>query len=185
MVNDDFLNRKGFVNRNWPHGTRARYVSGCHCAECREANRLYYYVREKAKIFGRWDGVVPAARARRHMLRLSRCGVGRRAVGAVSGVADTILSHIRSGRRKKIRASTERRILAVTSAAHSDGALVSNARTWQRINVLLREGFTKTELARRLGSKAKTPSLQIAMRGEVLARTAIKVERLYNLVMCE
>jgi hypothetical protein len=71
----------------------------------------------------------------------------------------------------------------VTHAAHSDGALISNARTWQRITVLLREGFTKTELARRLGSRAKTPSLQVGRHGQVKARTAVKVERLYNIIM--
>jgi len=180
---NDFLDRRGFVNRNWQHGSRARYVSGCHCAQCREANRLYYYVRIKAKIFGRWDGIVPAGRARRHILKLSRRGIGRRAVAAVSGVSETILFRIRSGLRRQIRASTERRILAVTFDAYSDAALVSNARTWQRIGVLLSEGFTKQELARRLGSKAKEPKLQIATRGECLARTAVKVERLYKIIM--
>jgi hypothetical protein len=98
-------------------------------------------------------------------------------------VSDSILFKIRSGQARFIRASTERRILAVPANAHSDRALISNARTWRRIECLLREGFTKTELARRLGSKAKHPALQIGQNGEIEARTAMKVERLYNILM--
>lgn len=30
----------------YPHGTRARYVTGCRCAPCRESNRLYYHQRQ-------------------------------------------------------------------------------------------------------------------------------------------
>src|SRR5581483_5514038 len=160
LMNSDFLQRRGF-KRQWPHGTRARYVTGCRCQECREANRLFYHIRIKEKIFGRSNGLVSAQAARRHMLKLSAQGVGRRAIGAACGVADSILTLIRSGRRKTIRANTERRILSVTRDAIADKALVSNGRTWKLIDRLLQEGFTRTELARRLGSKAKYPALQI------------------------
>ena len=33
----------------YPHGTRARYVSGCRCEECRAANRAYGKAREVRK----------------------------------------------------------------------------------------------------------------------------------------
>ncbi len=46
---------------------------------------------------------------------------------------------------------------------------------------LLNNGFTKYELAHRLGSKAKVPSLQIG-KGLVTARNAQKVEKLYNTI---
>jgi hypothetical protein len=31
---------------HYAHGTRARYVTGCRCAPCRESNRLYYHQRQ-------------------------------------------------------------------------------------------------------------------------------------------
>ena len=72
----------------------------------------------------------------------------------------------------------------MTADAIADGQRVSGGRTKARLNLLLTEGFTKTELARRLGSKAKVPALQIARaNGKVLARTALRVERLYKTIM--
>jgi len=48
--------------------------------------------------------------------------------------------------------------------------------THKRIAWLLGEGFSKAEIARRLGYKK--PALQIARRGRVLTRTAARVARL-------
>jgi len=47
---------------------------------------------------------------------------------------------------------------------------------------LLEEGFTKAELARRLGFE--TPALQVG-KGEILARTAARVDRLFRMLMKE
>jgi hypothetical protein len=115
---------------------------------------------------------------------LSRHGVGRRAVQAATGISDGILYLIRSGRRRNIRALTERKILAVTPQGLSDGARIPARRTWVQIHALLRDGFTKQELAQRLGSKARTPSLQIR-KSVIRASTALKVQKLYSLVMME
>ena len=89
------------------------------------------------------------------------------------------LQGIASGSRAQCRKRTETAILAVDGDARSDASIVSAGRTWTILRRLLAEGYTKTELARRLGSKAKTPSLQI-QTDFVLASTAAKVERLYN-----
>lgn len=228
-----------------PHGTRGRYVLGCHCRACREANRQFYhrrmakdkaialelvpgtppmfssqlwtapdgrtrtryYKRACPGVLGRscptlshlrkdstggicagcrrrlaWNGLVSADRARRHLFRLSRAGVGRRAVSDAADVSMTVILKIRTRRKRQIRAETERRILSLTADARAGGSLVPARRTNQRIQKLLDEGFTKTELARRLGSQARQPALQLG-RGSITATNAMKVERLYWRVM--
>lgn len=168
-----------------PCGSRAKYMGArCRCMLCRAANSRYETERAAARRHGDDNGLVAAVAARVHLFALSRQGVGRRAVGAACDVGDTTLQQIRSGAKTQIRKNTERRILAVTAAAVSDHALVSAKKTHRRLAVLREEGFTKTELARRLGSKARTPSLQLKSN-RVIAINAVKVERLYQQVMAE
>jgi hypothetical protein len=61
----------------------------------------------------------------------------------------------------------------------ADRALVAAGRTWALLNELLEAGYTKTFRAKQLGSRAKTPSLQIE-GDRITALTASKVERLYR-----
>jgi hypothetical protein len=158
-----------------PHGTRLRYLAGCKCFHCRRANSDYERERQKARERGDWNGIVDAAGARAHLRRLSRQGVGKRIVHAVSDVSVTGLQEIRAGRKTRIRARTERRILAVTPAARGDATLIPAGPTWQRIEWLLEEGFTKGRIALELGRV--TPALQINRR-TVTVRTAARVEAL-------
>jgi len=58
-----------------------------------------------------------------------------------------------------------------------DCSLVPADSTMRIIEKLLAEGFTKQELARRLGSTAKVPALQLR-RDRVTARNRHKVEQL-------
>lgn len=166
--------------KNHAHGERITYMGGCRCDECRAANTAYERERQKARKEGDWNGIVSAAKARRHILHLSEQGVGRSAVSAASDVSRSIISEIRSGSRKRIRARTERSILAVTIDMASDHALIDATPTWRLINALLDEGYTKTELARRLGHK--THALQIG-KDQVTARVAATVKRLYERLM--
>jgi hypothetical protein len=161
------------------HGTRARYVAGkCRCAGCRAANAAYQRSRDKGVRYGilESDPIVSAERARRHIFALSRAGVGRRSIRAVSNVAETIIVEVKSGRRKNIRRSTERRILAVkASAARADHAFVSSAGVHQKIALLLEEGYTKTRIARELGTSA----LQFKPGRPITVRNAARFERVY------
>lgn len=223
----------------YEHGTRARYVTGCRCDDCKGANRVAYHARQEkllelvreiepgppdgavAKTFGTkaglrtsmrprcpgnprvgscpresalradsvggicarcretllWNGLVPADRVRRHLAKLSKAGVGTKAVAAACDVSRTILVAIQQGRRKRIRATSEEKILGVTVGAAADGAQIDAGPTWKILDALLEAGWTRTELARRLGSEAATPALQIR-RDRVLARTALAVIRL-------
>lgn len=161
------------------HGTRARYTSGCHCDKCRAANTEWARTRAKAIVFHGKNPLVPIDTARRHLLDLSAAGVGRRAVSAACDVSVTVLCGIRSGRKEHIRRLTEQRILAVTVDARADCSLVPAAPVWKQIRTLVREGFTQREIAARLGYKG---GLQI-QREWCEARTALKVDRFYRMIM--
>ena len=160
-----------------PHGMRIKYAGGCRCLPCRVANARYEAERRIARRSGDWDGLVPAERAREHLFHLSSLGVGRRTVADVCGVPSGILSWIRSRRRTTIRKRTERRILSVTAAAVSDGTLVSAKSTWAKISWLREEGFTNSEISRRIGGRGR--SLQFGAQ-RVTARTAMRIEKLWR-----
>jgi hypothetical protein len=167
----------------FPHGTRARYVSGCRCDLCRKANRDYAHKRAVKQIFGDWNGLVDSSRARRHILRLSTHGIGRRSVSQASGVAQSVIHEIRQGTKKTIRARTEKQILSVTKEAFRSGTLVSAAGTWNAIDHLVSdEGFSKAEIARRL--EYKSPALQIK-RERITGRTLRRFQQFYSDLMAE
>ncbi len=163
-----------------PHGTRLKYLGGCRCLPCRAANARYESLRIRARRAGDWNGVVSAGRARRHLRALARSGVGRRTVAEISGVPPSIVHQIRSGRRRRIRSRTERRIFLVNSRAMNEARLVPADRAWRMISRLLDEGFSKAEIARRLGYRS--PALQLNRR-RVRARSAVRIERFYHKYM--
>ncbi len=171
------LAERGLNTDTIAHGRRARYVAGCRCELCTTANRNYARKRSRAQREGDWNGLVPASRARSHLLSLSRRGVGRRAVTAATDIADSVLHRIRQGTKLQIRARTERLILAVTPLVVADRALVKQGRTQQRIAELVEEGYSKAELARRLGYAS--PALQFK-RHRMTARNVARVEALYR-----
>jgi hypothetical protein len=149
---------------------------------CRAANSRYETERALARKNGDWNGIVPAIRAQVHLKMLARRGVGRRLISQVCGISDWRLQDIKKGRQLRIRARAERAILAVTEEVLGEATLVDARPVWAQINRLLREGFSQSELARRLGSTARTPALQIC-GDAVTARTAMKVEKLHRSVM--
>ena len=164
-----------------PHGTRARYRAGCKCLPCRSANSRYCTDRYAAREAGDRRDLVDAKAARRHLKKLSKLGIGYKSVAAAASVAVSVVAKIRTGKRTKIRAHTERRILAVDRAAAADGALIPAASTWRMLDELLERGYTRVQLARWLGSKAKMPSLQLK-KDFVTARNAMRVERMHEAV---
>lgn len=162
------------------HGDRLRYIGGCRCDDCRRANTTYEKTRAVARKQGDWNGVVSAKAARKHLNWLSYHGVGRRAVGAATDIADSILFKIISGERESIRARTERKILSVTTAAAADHSLIPAGPTWTLIGQLIKAGFTKTQIA--IGLGYKTPALQIS-KSTVTVRNAFDVEKLHARMM--
>lgn len=163
--------------KNRPHGDRLRYMGGCRCSECRGANTAYEKARVVARKAGDWNGFVDAQAARQHLQQLSVLGVGRHSVSDASGVADSILFEIVSGTKTRIRARTERVILAVTREAAADHAYVCAKSTWVLLDELIADGYTRGELALAMGRK--TASLQVGRR-QVTVRTRFGVQRLHE-----
>lgn len=160
-----------------PHGTRAKYMGGCHCESCRKANCAYSRQRDKLNRQGLTNRIVPADAARRRLLALSKMHIGKRAIAAATGIGVSILFEIRNGTRKNLRQETERRLMGFTAEYRSDHSFVPAGSTWKLIDELVEEGFTKTELSVRLGSKYRGLQFQ---KDRVVARTAMRVEKLHK-----
>lgn len=162
------------------HGTHASYSRGCRCFHCRIENSRYQKSLRTALAKG--DGSRRSAdRARRHVLRLSDNGVGKRAIEKATGLNERTIWAIRSGRVKTIFRRTEALILGVDEFAARPNARINAIETRERIEHLLSEGFTRKSLADRLGYHA--PALQIGKRLRITARNAARVASLYRKVM--
>ena len=163
-----------------PHGTRMRYLAGCKCFQCRRANSDYERQRLEARRNGDWNGIVSARKARRHMIRLRQYGIGRRAIRLATDISDTVLQDVVAGRKQRIRARTERLILAVNTNAAMDGTYVCARRTWKQIDQLITEGFTKRRISAEIGQNGR--ALQLG-RKRVTVRNAAAVDRLWRKYM--
>jgi DeoR/GlpR family transcriptional regulator of sugar metabolism len=161
------------------HGTNACYGSGCRCDKCKQGHAAYVRRLRRSRLH-----TVSAQTARRHIKKLSRRGVGRRAVAAAADLNEHTVFEIRRGTRKRIHGKTEQRILSTTTEAIEDNALIDSRKTKYLLAHLLKPevGFTKKELARRLGSRAKVPMLQL-VHPRVRARNAMKVEKFYKWIV--
>lgn len=163
-----------------PHGERLRYMAGCRCTPCRAANSRYESERAAARRRGEWNGIVDAGPVRDHLRTLSHHGIGRDTVADITGVAPSTIDLIRQGTRTGIRAMNAKAILAIDPAQPlNDAQLIPARETWRKIRWLINEGFTKGEIALRLGYK--TRALQLNKR-LITARNAHKAERLYNII---
>jgi hypothetical protein len=162
-----------------PHGTRHCYLGGCRCVPCRAANSRYSCERAAAQRAGDWRGFVPATFVLGHIQKLRKAGIGYRAIAAAAGLSKSTMEMILTGERVQIRRHHADRILAVDRTAIADRSLVAAGRTWALLNELLEAGYSKTFLAKQLGSRSKTPSLQM-QADRITALTASKVERLYR-----
>lgn len=159
------------------HGDRLRYMGGCRCSDCRRANTAYETARARARKAGEWNGLVPADKARAHILKLSEQGIGRDQVADAAGMAATTLNLITRGLRTRLRAMNEKALLAVTPEAIADGARIDARPTWALLENLVATGYSKARLARELGYA--TRALQIS-HDQCKASTALKVERLHK-----
>lgn len=127
-----------------------------------------------------WDGLVPADRARAHLLALSAAGIGRRNVAAACSVSPSLIKKIMRGERTQVRKSTEAQILSVDSGALADYSTVPRGPVMERIASLRRLGFSAAEIARVLGSRDR--HLRIGQRTRIQLRKAAAVEKLMKRV---
>ena len=129
--------------------------------------------------------LVDADPVRRHLAALAAQGVGLNSVARLAGVSHGGLSKLAYGEpgrgrgpSRRVRPETARRVLAVTLDQASGGQRIDAGATWALVEELLAAGYTRAGLARQLGSRAASPSLQIGRR-TVRASTARAVERLH------
>ena len=156
-----------------PHGTRSRYVDGCRCDRCREANRLYYHQRKR-----HGTDLIDAGEARRIIQRLRNRGVGIRRLAHLTGLRRSTLQNIAAGRTRRVHPDTLRR-LTDTFPIPADSTLVDATETLRRVKWLLTHGVTKRDISQHLGHRNPRSRLQIAKRGQVHRRTAQAIADLY------
>lgn len=161
--------RHGVVGNDWRNG--------CRCYDCTSAGVLYEKLRAARKARG-VEPYVDNTEAREHLLWLESRGVGLRTVSEVSGVSRSALSLIRKGTRPVSRQATIDAILAVHVGQAAPGAVVDGTHTMKLLRELFALGYTKGEIAVRLG--ASTRALQVCKRGTIRRETADKVVALHE-----
>jgi hypothetical protein len=121
--------------------------------------------------------VVSTEPARLHIHDLGRQGMGYLAVAFGAGVNHNIVWGIRQGLRPQARYGTVQRILDVDLSGARNGTRIPAGPTWQILDRLIADGYTRMQLSRWLGSQSKFPSIQIP-RGFCTTENASRVERL-------
>jgi hypothetical protein len=82
-----------------------------------------------------------------------------------------------------MRRSRADRILAVDASCVTGQTLVSSVPSRKIIRSLIAEGFTRAELARRLGYSS--PAIQFAKGKKMTAKVAMRLERFWNIINLE
>jgi hypothetical protein len=90
-------------------------------------------------------------------------------------VPPSSIAKIIYGQRLQIRAQTERRILAVTTATRADGAFVDAGPTWVLLNELMACGYSKARIASEMAGK---PVNALQLRGEQITVRNAGIARL-------
>lgn len=114
-----------------------------------------------------------------HVALLQKYGIGYKRIAQLARVNSGVLFRIMKGDIQHTRRAAAERILAVTISSKAQGASVGAGPTWKLLDDLIARGCKRTWLARQLGSRARTPSLQIR-RDYVRVSTAVAVRRLYH-----
>lgn len=164
------------------HGTPSGYMKGCTCVPCTGANadrkrRLAQRIAAGEKL----TEYVDAAAARTHLTALIGQGAAQKELARACGLNAKTLQKILGG-HGRILAETQAVILAVdlasARAAMASGSCVDGGPTWELLDSMIGRGWTKSWIARELGSGA---SLQLRRSGITptnAAKVAALAERL-------
>lgn len=147
------------------HGTYVCYVADeCRCPACTAANTDYERTRFRQHVYGRWNGLIDAQPAREHVEALMASGMGLKRIAVAAGVsAGAVGKLIYGAPGRGMAPSTRLQPGTVTAllAVEFDCAYVPAVGTRRRLEALTALGWSRSELARRLG----TTDHQIAARG--------------------
>lgn len=161
------------------HGERSTYVSGCRCFQCRRANAAYIAERRgRSSVSAEWSDT---GGARAHIATLRAAGLGVPRIAKLAGLSVALVNRIAAGVQFRTRTENVEAILGV-KASLAKGARVNGYRTRHLIRALRAEGFTKAELARRLGLRGRELGLDHRL---ITVRNALKVRRLFEIVTAE
>lgn len=158
--------------------SRASYKRGCRCLECKAANATYEAERRRR---AHEEQLVDAKPAELKLFAMRAEGIGYRQAAKLTGLSESTVLDIRQGRTPFITRRTAQLILECRfSLAH--GQVVTGWRTRRLLDSLQRDGFTKREIARRLG--AHSPELQLNLK-RCRVRTALRVRALHARINAE
>lgn len=151
----------------------ARYRHGCRCVLCRASNAAYVAMWRRTA-----DTDDRHASARAHVRQLGALGLGTRQIARQAGVSRaTVVRVLRGG--SSTPAVLTRLLSARPVLAH--GAVIVGTVPWRSIDSLEREGYTRRDLARLLGSFSQ----QLQLHRHLTVRSALKVARLYDALASE
>lgn len=160
------------------HGSTRLYARGCRCLRCGIAySNLQRETRERLNR-GDGDYVVSAQVARDHLRYLSTHGVGYRAVFDCTGIYPRVVQAIRQGRWKRIRLSTEAKILRVGAEAKSGCSYVSSKHAVAQLRALLAMGYLRKEIAAEVGYRSA--AIQWARSARITVRTELKMDAAFK-----
>lgn len=138
--------------------SRTRYVGGCRCAACREANRLYAEDLMRRKLYGRPLERVDAEPVRRHVEKLGKMGISRKEICRLTGVGWSSMQalmhgHHRTGEPvKRMSRENAERIMAVDGSRRTIGSKqMVNSRIVDDIPRLKAAGLPVRAMARMSG----------------------------------
>lgn len=163
-----------------PHGTRARYLTGCACPPCHRAN-ADYAKRYRLRTHGNRDAfTIPAGPAVEHVRHLRSLGMSTAAIAEASGLPRGTIRNLARGQARTHRETADA-VLAVTPASVNTGYWVGATGTARRLQALHALGYTWAELAAAIPhARAMMLNIVYGRQEYVTGRTADRVRRLYD-----
>jgi hypothetical protein len=161
------------------HGSLRASFLGCHCLLCLDERAAYQ--RDRRNGSHRQKSSLVASR---HINWLIREGFSMRAIARASGLSEEHVRNIRDRKNKRIRLSTEIKILAVHRLKDKGGRgheITDSAPSQKIFRELRGYGFTHKEIAEMLGYKSH--SMAWVYRPTIRVEMAARVEALYRELM--
>jgi hypothetical protein len=170
------------------HGTKMRYLSGCHCWRCRRGNADYEArLNRNRKLYGPND-LVSAERVLAHLRYLQTFGMGHKTVARHARVGKSSLAEIIWYGKQHLRRRNEARILAVRPSLDTlpSSAKIPAGPTVEALRQLLRAGYPKYLVNRDALGNSVPGQLQIhSLEGKtssIQVKTVIRIRRFHALV---
>lgn len=164
------------------HGTRARYLRGCHCDPCCQAHRTY--CKSWKNVTYRTGSLLVDAAPYTAMIReRNEVGWTYRQIADAVGASKTFISDLGSGRRKTLHRDRARKLAAFhrTQPLSHAPRYVSAVGTARRIQALATMGHSIDSIARAVGlSRASLSKIANGSNSEVQPETAQSIAALYK-----